>query len=182
MIMTIYKNAVDMFKNIANNLGAGYKESRYLYLRECKEVSNVDIKKGEYQSSVTAEFDFTNWFVGFIKDCELDDSIDTASEKITKMIENGDLVCYIANNNIVTMAAQTRKVKGGRCVGMVYTPPENRGMGYSIACMKHLTQEILDSGNDVAFLYSDKYNPISNHVYEKLGYEKTDDFMEYSRI
>lgn len=89
---------------------------------------------------------------------------------------------YLANEKVVTMAAKTRKVPGGRCVGWVYTPDNLRGNGYSIACMKYLTQEILDEGNDVAFLFADKYNPISNHIYEKLGYEKISDFMEFSKV
>lgn len=176
------KKTVDIFYKVANELGADYKESRYLYLYECRNVENIFIVDGKYQSPITAEFDFGPWYIGFYKDCELDDPIDKAAEKARKMVDNGSLVCFVIDGKPVTMAAKTRQIPGGRCISAVYTPNDFRGNGYSIACMKHLTQEILDEGNDTAFLYADKYNPISNHVYEKIGYKKIGDFMEYCRI
>ncbi len=175
------KDTVDVFKNIANKRDVGYEESRYLHLRECNKVNDISTVGGEYQSPITIDFDFGPWLTGFIRDCELEGASDNASERAKQLIDNGNLACYLANNKVVTMAAQTRKVKGGRCVGMVYTPNELRGNGYSIACMKYLTQEILDDGNTVAYLYSDKYNAVSNHVYEKIGYKITGDFMEYNK-
>jgi predicted GNAT family acetyltransferase len=46
--------------------------------------------------------------------------------------------------------------------------------------MKHATQDILAEGS-FAFLYADRDNPISNHVYEKIGYKKVGEFMEQKR-
>jgi predicted GNAT family acetyltransferase len=44
-----------------------------------------------------------------------------------------------------------------------------------------LTRRIFAAGYQYAFLYAEADNPVSNRIYEKLGYEKTDDFIEYHR-
>lgn len=170
-----------LFKEIANEVGSQYKESGYLYLSECKKVNEIAIVKGDYQSPITVDFDFAPWHMNFHIDCAIDGQADYESSKVKteKMIKNGNLVCFVVDGNPVTMAAKIRIVQGGRCVGAVYTPNNLRGKGYSTACIKHLTQEILDEGNDAAILFADKYNPMSNRVYEKVGYKKISDFVEY---
>ena len=173
------KNTVDAFRDAANGRGAGYEKSRHLYLMECNKVSGIDIVDGQYLSPITADFDFGPWFVGFNSDCDLEEAQDAAAKRAKKMVDDGSLVCFAVNGIPVTMAAKTRKVPGARCVSAVYTPDDLRGKGYCTACIKHLTQEILNEGNDCAFLFADKYNPASNRVYEKVGYKKIADFMEY---
>ncbi|MCK5129835.1 MAG: GNAT family N-acetyltransferase [Clostridiales bacterium] len=177
------KQASILFKDMANELGAGYEESRYLYLMECKKVNDIKIVNGNYQSPIIVDFDFAPWHLNFHTDCAIDGKADYefSKAKTRKMIKNGNLVCYLVDGNPVTMAAKTRVVSGGRCIGTVYTPKDLRGKGYSTACIKHLTQEILNEGNECAYLYADKYNPASNHVYEKIGYEVIGDFIEYCR-
>lgn len=175
-------SAVKAFADIANTNGSNFKESGYLYLRKCEKINDIEICDLEYQSPITIDYDFGDWLIGFIKDCNLPDDVEDASANTRKMIEDGRLTCIIKDGKPVSMAAKSRPIPSGRCIAMVYTPPHLRGNGYSLACMKHLTQEILNDGYEFAFLYADKYNPISNHVYEKIGYKKVADFMEQSRI
>jgi predicted GNAT family acetyltransferase len=40
-----------------------------------------------------------------------------------------------------------------------------------------LTQTLLDGGRDFVFLHTDLANPISNRLYQRLGYERAGDFM-----
>ena len=178
------KETSSIFMKYANELGANYEESGHLYLCECSKVNNISTVKGKFQSPITVDFDFTPWHMGFHTDCKIDGeaNYDSSKAKTDKMIKNRSLVCVIVDSTPVTMAAKLRKLQGGRCVGAVYTPNQLRGKGYSTACVKHLTQEILDEGNEVAFLFADKYNLMSNHIYEKIGYKKIGDFMEYNRI
>lgn len=44
--------------------------------------------------------------------------------------------------------------------------------------MATLTQDILDDG-DVATLYTDQANPVSNRVYERIGYQSVGDEGEF---
>jgi hypothetical protein len=176
------RETIDLFKDAAHELNSKYKESQHLNLMICEKVNDIHIIEGKYQSPITADFDFSDWFIGFWHDCEIENSGKEAARDAAKqMIKNGKLVCFSVDGQPVTMAAKKRKLIGGRCVGEVYTPEKFRSKGYSTACLKHLTQEILSEGNDCAFLFANKYNPASNRVYEKVGYKKIADFMEYTK-
>ena len=57
-------------------------------------------------------------------------------------------------------------------VGSVFTPKEERGNGYAYNLVYRVSKELLDSGLEYCVLFTDDANPVSNHVYEKIGYEK----------
>lgn len=173
---------VQAFADSANSKGYDFTESRYLYLRKCDKVNDIEICDVEYQNPITVDFDFGDWIYGFAKDYELLHEIKDPHGSAKALVESGRLTCVLKDGKPVSIASKTRGVPGGRAVSEVYTPPHLRGKGYCLACMKHITQDILDEGHDFAFLYADKYNPISNHVYEKVGYKTVGEFMEQSRI
>lgn len=54
-------------------------------------------------------------------------------------------------------------------VGPVYTPLEHRGHGYAAALVAQVTERILADGAR-ACLFTDVDNPVSNGVYERIGY------------
>ena len=54
-------------------------------------------------------------------------------------------------------------------VGPVYTPVEHRGHGYAAALVALVTERILSDGAR-ACLFTDVDNPVSNGVYERIGY------------
>ncbi len=62
-------------------------------------------------------------------------------------------------------------------IGPVYTPEPFRGRGYASALTAELAQRLLDWGHTFAFLFTDVSNPISNHVYRKIGFEPVTDFQ-----
>jgi uncharacterized protein len=57
-------------------------------------------------------------------------------------------------------------------IGPVYTPPEHRGRGYGSAVTAAVTRDRLAAGSRFCFLYTDLANPISNKIYEALGYRR----------
>ncbi|MFI1916894.1 GNAT family N-acetyltransferase [Nocardia sp. NPDC020380] len=71
----------------------------------------------------------------------------------------------------VSVASLSRSVAGMVRVGIVATPPEHRGHGYAAAVTHHVSQAALDAGNRVVLLFTDKANPTSNGIYQRLGYE-----------
>ena len=81
---------------------------------------------------------------------------------------------------VVSMAGFAGPTPNGIRVAWVYTPPENRGKGFAGACVAALSQKLLDDGRKFCFLYTDLANPISNHVYLKIGYEPVTDATVYS--
>ena len=64
-------------------------------------------------------------------------------------------------------------------VSAVYTPPELRGRGYASACVAGASARALAAGADTCVLYTDRSNPTSNRIYQRIGYRPVDDSQEY---
>lgn len=79
----------------------------------------------------------------------------------------------------VSMACTTRKLPHGVCISYVYTPPEFRGQGYCQNTVAGICREKLGEGNGYCTLFVDKKNPISNRVYEKIGFTVLEDNFDY---
>ena len=82
----------------------------------------------------------------------------------------------------VSMAKSSRPTDRGITVTMVYTPKEQRGGGYASACVAALSQKLLDLGYDYCTLYTDLSNPISNSIYQKIGYQAIADSVAYKLV
>ena len=82
------------------------------------------------------------------------------------------------DGKIVATASSNRHLTKGKSIGNVYTPKEERGNGYAYNLVYRISKEFLDSGMEYCVLFTDDSNPISNHVYEKIGYERRADTME----
>jgi len=54
-------------------------------------------------------------------------------------------------------------------IGPVYTPPEHRGRGYAAWTVAQVSADLLADGV-VPCLFTDQANPVSNRVYERIGY------------
>ena len=173
------ERAVECFVAAAAASGVDYKAHLLLNLRELTNLKNVETVDGIFVNAKDVSFDFTEWARRFLIDCNLIDDMAHMGERAKAMQESGNLYCLLVGSDVVTMAAMGRQAPNGRGVAWVYTPDALRGKGYSIACMKHLTKRMLQDGNAYCFLYADKANPVSNHIYEKLGYDKTGDFAHY---
>lgn len=79
------------------------------------------------------------------------------------------------DGKIVATAVSNRHLTKGKSIGNVYTVKEERGKGYAYNIVYRLSKEFLDSGLEYCVLFTDDSNPISNHVYEKIGYERRAD-------
>lgn len=72
----------------------------------------------------------------------------------------------------VAMAGCGRDLPRGIALSGVYTPPEERGRGYATALTAALCRRALAMGKEFVCLFVDDRNPISNHVYEKIGFRR----------
>ncbi|MGH2630174.1 MAG: GNAT family N-acetyltransferase [Actinomycetota bacterium] len=64
------------------------------------------------------------------------------------------------------------RIPGGARIGPVYTPPDDRGRGYASNLVAGVSGEMLSSGAEACFLYTDLGNPTSNAIYRRIGYEQ----------
>lgn len=106
---------------------------------------------------------------------EFDDQ--SVNEKFNKYFNSGYFVLERAGK-IVSQATIGRIMKNGKCISVVYTPKEERGKCYAYNLIYRISKELLDSGDDYCVLYTDDSNPISNHVYEKVGYKRKSDWVD----
>jgi predicted GNAT family acetyltransferase len=118
------------------------------------------------------------WISGFLTEVrEVGDSEALVAERLRR----GRIYVW-DDDGPRTMAAWAGKTPHGVRVNFVYTPPESRGKGYASACVAALSQRLLDEGNDFCCLYTDLSNPISNSIYQKIGYRPVSDAGFYRLI
>jgi uncharacterized protein len=72
----------------------------------------------------------------------------------------------------VSLCAYSGRTPHGIRIGPVYTPPEHRGHGYGTSLVADVSAELLASGYDFCFLFTDLANPTSNGIYQRIGYER----------
>ncbi|HEV3365611.1 MAG TPA: GNAT family N-acetyltransferase [Acidimicrobiia bacterium] len=83
------------------------------------------------------------------------------------------------HTDVVTLAGVTPAVAGVVRVGPVYTPPEARRRGYATSCVAAVSQQALDAGASACMLFTDKANPTSNSIYQRIGYRLVATASEY---
>jgi len=94
-------------------------------------------------------------------------------------IGDGDYFVWEDNGQVVSMCAKNRPTRNTITIGMVYTPPELRGKGYAANCVARLSQYLLNAGYKFCSLNTDLANPISNRIYQKMGYRPVCDLNEF---
>jgi GNAT superfamily N-acetyltransferase len=78
----------------------------------------------------------------------------------------------------VSLAMANRPQEGMSRISAVYTPPEERAHGYGSAVTAGVTQWAIDQGASDVVLFTDLANPISNSIYQRIGYRPVFDTVE----
>jgi GNAT superfamily N-acetyltransferase len=116
-----------------------------------------------------------DWFAAFAD--EVDDmgrGEDQSAAARAKISQDGVLV-WEADGRPVSIACNTLPVTGMVRIGPVYTPPAARGHGYASAATAALSQRLLEAGAEEVLLYTDLANPVSNSIYQRIGYRPVED-------
>jgi predicted GNAT family acetyltransferase len=94
---------------------------------------------------------------------------------VDRRLGYGGITIWEAGGVPVSVACLTRAVGGMARIGPVYTPPDLRGRGYAAGATAAVSQAALDAGVRDVVLYTDLANPVSNALYERLGYRAVED-------
>ncbi len=94
-------------------------------------------------------------------------------------IGDGDVFVWEDSGQVVSMCAKLRPTRHTIAIAQVYTPPELRDKGYAANCVASLSQYLLDAGYKFCSLNTDLANPISNRIYQKMGYRPVCDLNEF---
>jgi predicted GNAT family acetyltransferase len=93
-------------------------------------------------------------------------------ETIERRLAQNTLSIWEVDGVAVAMCGHGGRTPNGIRIGPVYTPPEHRGRGYATSLTARVSQRQLDDGRRFCFLYTDRANPTSNAIYERIGYRK----------
>jgi len=122
------------------------------------------------------------WVAAFHAEAMSNGQRSDAQQIAVTRIQNRDIYLWeLHDTRVVTMASKTRPL--GKdvsiTIALVYTPPVERGKGYASNCVADLSQLLLASGWRSCNLFTDLANPISNSIYQKIGYSPLCDYNEY---
>ena len=136
---------------------------------------------GVFRQAVEADIQYMGeWFHSFEVECGMNQAgnMDEETAKALEAIKGGN--CFVWDDNgAVATAKNDRRIKNAACINGVYTPPHFRKRGYATACVAALSQKLLNDGFDYCYLFTDLANPISNSIYQKIGYFPVCDYDEW---
>lgn len=160
--------------------GKPFKAGKNLRIYELRQVTPPVGVPGHLRSARDDEADLlAAWILNFNIDAGLPASTAEVRELAERRIDGGDLFIWEIEGQPVSMAAKSRPSSHGVTVTLVYTPRELRNRGYASACVAALSQQMLDAGWEFCTLYTDLANPISNSIYQRIGYKPVCDSNEY---
>jgi GNAT superfamily N-acetyltransferase len=91
-------------------------------------------------------------------------------DAILRRISEGTVwVWEDSSGRAVHLTGASRPMYGVSRIGPVYTPREHRGRGYAGATVAAASRALVDEGARVC-LFTDQANPVSNALYERLGF------------
>lgn len=119
------------------------------------------------------------WYKDFYIECNLgEESFENMVDAVNSAVKSGMLFILEEGGVPVSMAAATRETVKGRRISMVYTPPYFRKKGYASCCVAKVSQIVLDMNYIYAALFADLNNPVSNSIYQTIGYRPVCDYKE----
>ena len=118
------------------------------------------------------------WFAAFHEEAQPHAPYDDWTAMARRRLEARELHLWSAEGIPVALAGVSQAVAGVARVGPVYTPHQWRGNGYGSGVTAAATSAGLDAGAQHVVLYTDLANPISNSIYQRIGYRGDHDAEE----
>jgi hypothetical protein len=163
---------------LAQDLGAPVRSTMHSRLFRLDEVVWPREPEGRLRTATAADLPLVlEWFEMFHAEADEQAGRDPG-ESVTQMsaedvavrIESGRVLLFEDRaGRVVHLTAYNDVSYGTARIGPVLTPRSDRGRGYAGWTVAVVSQRILDSGA-VPCLYTDQANPVSNLVYQRIGY------------
>lgn len=161
--------------------GTAVREGMRQRAFELRKVLPVTMSPGHMRPANADDFaTVVRWKLAFMEEALAEAGDEEAASLLARQqIQDGFIFVWQDGPDVVSMSAKARPTRHGITVNQVYTPPAQRGRGYATSLVATLSQQLLDDGWQFCTLFTDQANPVSNHIYEKIGYTAVADFHEY---
>jgi predicted GNAT family acetyltransferase len=93
--------------------------------------------------------------------------------------ERGRIVLWTVDGEPVSMARLHAPLAGMTRIGPVYTPPEHRGRGHAAAVTSMAAEDALRRGVSDIVLFADADNPVSNRLYQRIGFDTVTEHLRF---
>ncbi|GIH27431.1 putative acetyltransferase [Acrocarpospora phusangensis] len=120
-----------------------------------------------------------HWFRMFQHEAHVDAAADPGPV-VSARLNRKELVWWELAGQPVSLAGVSVPISGMSRIGPVYTPPEFRRHGYGSAVTYAATRKAIDDGATEILLFTDLSNPISNSIYQAIGYVPVADYATIS--
>ncbi|OAB43348.1 GNAT family N-acetyltransferase [Paenibacillus glacialis] len=155
--------------------GKSYEIQMDQRIYACTKVQEVKLSPGIFRAAELRDVPLlSQWIYDFATEATEAISMKHAIDMAQRGTEQSAIYLW-DDGEPVSMAQQTRPTLHGAVINMVYTPFQHRNKGYAGSCVSTLTRNMLRGPYEFASLYTDLSNPISNHIYMKVGYEPRSD-------
>lgn len=156
----------------ARGWGRGFREHMRLWLFVLVQEPDPGTAAGTMRLATPADLDLlVAWQDAFEAEARIVRRAGDTRESVMRRIAQvrglvwcdgeGGLVCHAGVAVIPPSAAR---------IGPVYTPPGQRGRGYAQALVAHACMRLRVGGAHSILLFTDATNPISNSVYQRVGF------------
>ncbi len=119
-----------------------------------------------------------DWMHKFHNETTPDDHLPALEQFMMQKIKDQQ-IAFWEHKKSVSMIFASRPTINGISINMVYTPKSFREQGFASALVANFSQHLLDHGWRFCTLFTDISNPISNSIYQKIGFKPMCDFQEY---
>ena len=183
-VMTVSDLAESFARGYSNAKGISYKIKKHQRIYELTHVNPEINTHGSLRLSRLSDMSFLPyWFEGFESDCYGSvPAVQSEASPYEYQVSSGKLYVLEDDGTPVSMAKISREMQTACGVGYVYTPPYFRKKGFATSCVAMLSRIILERGYTKCVLYTDLANPISNSIYQKIGYKPISDSLEIQYI
>ena len=150
-------------------------------IMELTELSPINLSPGFQREAEEADLPLlTRWNQEFEGEAlKAERSREDAEKSVRRAMKSGFYLYCGADGQPVSCAVTARRMENTVTLNHVYTPPAFRGKGYAQSNVYLVCKRALESGYQKCSLFVDQLNPISNRVYEKIGFRVTEDQYDY---
>ncbi len=159
--------------------GQPYHEGTRERFYQLETVQPIPVVSGQLRQATFGDRELLiDWCHAFMEEVS-EEIVDWEAEEVVERYLAEGSLHFWQDNIPLSLANFYSSTPNGVRINLVYTPPEHRRKGYATACVAALSQALLDRGYKYCFLSTDLANPAPNHLYQAIGYQPLDDYMQH---